>query len=44
MHDVQATAQGIDWIGKEYGQEELRELFVTGPEAILLGLTPQSGS
>ncbi len=44
MHDVQATADGIDWITREYGKEEVHELFVAGPEAILLGLTLQSAS
>ena len=37
MHDVDATAKGIEWINREYGREEVRSLFVAGPEAILLG-------
>src|SRR6202142_2513499 len=44
IHDVQATGQGIDWIAKEYGMEEVGELFVAGPEAILQGLGQLNGN
>jgi protein-tyrosine phosphatase len=37
LNDVQATAKGIAWITKEYGIEEVEELFSVGPEAILSG-------
>lgn len=38
VNDVQATARSIEWITQEYGHDEVHELFVIGPEAILQGL------
>lgn len=35
--DVEATAKSITWITDEYGREEVEELFLAGPEAILAG-------
>lgn len=40
LHDVEALAKSIDWITNEYGREEVEELFVVGPEAILAGDQP----
>jgi protein-tyrosine phosphatase len=37
LHDVEATAKSISWITREYGREEVDELFLAGPEAILAG-------
>lgn len=36
--DVHATAKSIEWIAREYGDNEVHELFTIGPEAILQGL------
>ena len=40
VNDVQATGRSIDWLCREYGDEEVQNLFVSGPMAILQG---QSG-
>ncbi len=40
--DVQATGKSIAWLRREYGDEEVQNLFVTGPQAILLGQTGRS--
>lgn len=37
VSDVQATQKSIAWLKKEYGDEEVTELFCTGPLAILEG-------
>jgi protein-tyrosine phosphatase len=35
--DVRATGLGLDWLRREYGEDEVQSLFVSGPQAILLG-------
>jgi protein-tyrosine phosphatase len=39
MNDVKATAESISWIMREYGKDELNDLFSLGPQAILQGLS-----
>lgn len=38
--DVRQVAAGIDWLAREYGDDELRALLVEGPAAILRGERP----
>jgi protein-tyrosine phosphatase len=35
--DVEATGQSIEWLRREYGDDEVEALFISGPESILLG-------
>ncbi len=35
--DVQATGSSLRWLRAEYGEEEIEALFISGPQAILLG-------
>jgi protein-tyrosine phosphatase len=37
VNDVQATGKSIEWLRREYGEEDVENLFVSGPEAILQG-------
>ena len=37
VSDVQATDESINWLCREYGDEEVQGLFIDGPRAILSG-------
>lgn len=39
--DVSLFERGIDWIQQRYGDEEVRQLFLDGPSALLDGRSPR---